>query len=64
MEDLGHYKTIAAKTYRCHFNPLKNLAFAIGPLPCLSIFFEIKADNKQEAKEKLAQAIGRGIFTK
>lgn len=64
MQDLGHYKTSAAKTYRCHFNPLKNLAFAMGPLPGLFISFEIKAGNRQEAKEKLAQAIGRGIFTK
>ena len=64
MEDLGHYKTSAAKTYRCHFNSLKNLAFAMGPLPDLSVSFEIKAENAQEAKEKLAQAIGRGIFTK
>ena len=64
MEDLSHYKTSAAKTYRCHFDPLKNLAFAMGPLPDLTISFKIKAENTQEAMEKLAQAIGRGIFTK
>ena len=63
MEDLGHYKTSAAKTFRCHFNSLKKSAFAMGPLPDLCISFEIKADNRQEAKEKLAQANGRGIFT-
>jgi hypothetical protein len=64
MEDLGHYKTNAAKTFRCHFNSLKKVAFAMGPLPDLSICFEVEAENTQKAREKLSQAIGRGIFVK
>lgn len=64
MKDLGHYKTSAATTYRCHFNTLKKKAFAMGPLPDLSISFEIEVENAQKAKEQLAQVIGRGIFVK
>lgn len=63
MKDLGHYKTTASKTYRCHYDDSKQTALAMGPLPDLSVSFRLEAENEQDAAKKLAQAIGGGLFT-
>jgi hypothetical protein len=63
MKDLGHYKTTDAATYHCHFDPNKKTAVAMGPLPGLRVSFTVEAENEQEGANKLASAIGRGVFT-
>jgi hypothetical protein len=60
--DLGTYKTAGSKTFHCHFDPDKQVAVALGPLPDLAIALEVVAQDETEAKEKLKQEIGIGVF--
>ena len=62
MIDIGTYKTTNSKTFHCHFHPDKHAAFALGPLPDLTVAYEVKAQDKTEAKEKLKQELGTGVF--
>jgi hypothetical protein len=62
MQDLGVYKTFSSKTYRCHFDGDKNIAFARGPLPDLTIAYQVSAEDENEATEKLSREIGMGVF--
>jgi hypothetical protein len=62
MADLGIYKTTYSKTFHLHFNREKQVAFAFGPLPDLTINHEVKAKDEKEAIEKLKQDIGPGVF--
>ena len=66
MIELGNYQTKDGKDYLCFFFPDKKIAEAKGPLPesGQSRFygpkFEVKAESKEKAKQKLAEAIGPG----
>jgi len=68
MIPLGIYTTKDGKDYDCHFLPDGKIAKAIGPLPPPGPeyvgnrpeAFEVEAESAQEAKQKLAQAIGPG----
>ena len=62
MTDFGIYKTTNSKTFHCHFHPDKHVAFALGPLPDLAVALEVVAQDETEAKEKLKQEIGTGVF--
>lgn len=63
MKDLGHYKTTDSMTYHCHFDQVNKTALAMGPLPGLTVSFRVEAENEQDASKKLAQAMGKGVFT-
>lgn len=63
MKDLGHYKKTTSKTYHCHFDDNKKIALPIGPLPELTVYSRVEADNERDAARKLAQKTGNGVFT-
>ena len=68
MISLGIYTTKDGKHYDCHFLSDEKMARAIGPLPspgpehvgARPVAFEVEAESAQEAKQKLAEAIGPG----
>jgi len=66
MIELGIYQTLDGKEYDCHFLPEGKVAQAIGPLPegdqigSRGVALEVSAETEQEAKQKLAEAIGPG----
>jgi len=68
MIELGIYQTVDGKEYDCHFLPEGKVAQAIGPLPeggqigSPGVAFEVSANSKQDAKEKLTREIGPGGF--
>ena len=62
MEDLGVYKTFSGRSYRCHFDSKKDIAFARGPLPDLTVVFQVQAESENEAIDKLSDEIGMGVF--
>ncbi|MBW1939814.1 MAG: hypothetical protein JRI32_02295 [Deltaproteobacteria bacterium] len=68
MIKLGIYRTTAGKCYDCHFIREKKVAQAVGPLPepgnigGQGVTIEVNADSKEEAREKIAEAIGPGHF--
>jgi hypothetical protein len=60
--DLGVYKTANSRTFHCHFNADKQIAFAFGPLPDLKINYTVEVQDESEARQKLSQEIGAGVF--
>jgi len=68
MIDLGIYQTTSGKEYDCHFRPDEKIAHAVGPLPepgqvgSRGVAFEVRAESEQEAKQKLTEKIGPGIW--
>ena len=66
--ELGICRTKDGKEYHCLFFPAKNKAEAIGPLlgpdqiGSCGVAFKVHAVSKEEAKKKLADAIGQGEF--
>jgi len=66
MKDLERYTTRDGKLYDCQFIQGSKKAVAIGPLPdrvgARGEAFEVHAESEDEAREKLAEAIGPGSF--
>ncbi len=68
MIELGNYQAKDGKNYLCFFSPDKKIAEAKGPSAksgqsrFLGTKFEVKAESEQEAKQKLAEAIGPGSW--
>lgn len=66
MIDLGLYQTKDDKEYDCHFHPDDKIAHAVGSFPepgqvgSRDVAFKVRAESEQEAKHKLAEAIGPG----
>jgi hypothetical protein len=66
---LGIYQAKDDKKYDCHFILDGQTARAIGPLPHSGqagprgVAFEVGAKSEQEAKQKLAEAIGPGYWS-
>jgi len=69
MVMLGTYQAQDDKKYDCHFTLDEQTARAIGPLPRSGqagprpVAFEVGAKSEQEAKQKLAEAIGPGYWS-
>ena len=64
MIDMGWYKISFSQTYRCHFDPDNQEAFARGPLPALTTAYNISVNDENEAVEKLKQDIGVGVLVR
>jgi hypothetical protein len=64
MIALGWYKTFFSQTYRCHFDPDDQVAFARGPLPDLKMAYRVSVNDEKEAVEKLKQEIGVGVLVR
>jgi hypothetical protein len=62
MKDLGVYKTFTSLSYRCHFDAIDLTAFARGPLPLLTVAFQVSAKDENEARKGLSKEIGMGVF--
>ena len=68
MIRLGNYHTESGEDYDCIFYPERKEAIAVGPIDCLNKSqargpkFSVKATSEREAKEKLANKIGKGNF--
>ena len=66
MIELGIYQAKDGKEYQCLFSPDEEIAEAIGPLPesgqsrFRGTKFKVRAESKEKAKQKLAEAIGPG----
>ncbi len=66
---LGIYQAQDDKKYDCHFILDRQTAKAIDPLPrpgqagSRGVAFEVRAKSEQEAKQKLAEAIGPGYWS-
>ncbi|MBA7665739.1 hypothetical protein ES703_73813 [subsurface metagenome] len=64
MIELGIYQAKDGKEYQCRFFPDEEIAKAIGPFPesgqsrFLGPKFEVRAESKEKAKQKLAEKIG------
>ncbi len=66
MKELGIYRTKDDKSYACHFFPETKMAEAVRlPDPHTGVGrpeFEIYAESEEDARDKLAHAIGPGDF--
>jgi hypothetical protein len=60
--DLGIYKTTNSRTFHCHFDAGKQIAFAFGPLPDMKIKYKVEAQDESEGRQKLGQEIGAGVY--
>lgn len=66
MTNLGIYQTRKGEEYDCYFISNNRIAKAIGPLPSWEQVgwqgpaFEVSAESKQEAMDKLAEKIAPG----
>lgn len=66
MIDLGIYQAKDGKEYLCPFFPNVEIAEAIGPSAENTVFrgpaFRVRVGSKEEAIQKLAEAIDPGSF--
>jgi hypothetical protein len=62
MKDLGMYKTVKQETYHCHFDPDNGRALALGPLPATDKAYDLEAQTEDEALDKLAEQMGKGVL--
>jgi len=69
IKNLGCYRTRKGLEYDCQFITDINLAQAAGPLqPSIDpigargVAFKMQAESEEEAKQKLAEAIGSGDY--
>jgi hypothetical protein len=53
-----------SETYRCHFDPVDQVAVARGPLPDLTMAYSVSVNEEKEAIEKLKQKIGVGVLVR
>ena len=65
--ELGIYRTDVGESYACIYYPEDKIAQALSPSPAEIvksdiIKYQVKAGSKEEARNKLSEAMGPGTF--